>query len=110
MDEFSVGEPLAEAFDESGIARFGRVIELFVAVVRFAGCEQAGAAPCLDRVVVDAELPQEDEQHPEVDRASLSPAELFRAYFRKENGGAEPADNLLEMFKELHHQAEGGEE
>jgi hypothetical protein len=56
LDEFSVGQALAEAFDEPGIARFGRVVELFVAVVRCAGCEQAGAAPGFDRVVVHAEL------------------------------------------------------
>ncbi len=61
-------------------------------------------------LVVDAELPQEDEQRPEVDRASLSPAELFRAYFRKAHGGAEPADSLLEVFMELRRQAEGSDE
>ncbi len=60
-------------------------------------------------LVVEAKLPQEDEQQPEVDRASLSPAELFRAYFRNKHG-AEPADNLLEMFKELRRQAEGSDE
>jgi len=61
-------------------------------------------------LVVDPDLPQEDERPPEIDRASLSPADLFRAYFRKEHGGGEPADNLVEAFNELRSQTEGGEE
>jgi hypothetical protein len=46
----------------------------------------------------------------DIDRASLSPSDLFRAYFRKEHGGAEPADNLVEAFMELRRQAERGDE
>jgi hypothetical protein len=61
-------------------------------------------------LVVDSELPQEDQRPPEIERALLTPADLFRAYFRKEHGGAEPADNLVEAFVELRRQAEGGDE
>jgi exonuclease SbcD len=61
-------------------------------------------------LVVDTELPQQDGQRPEVDRASLSPSELFRVYFRKKHSGAEPADNLIGVFNELRRQAEGSNE
>jgi DNA repair protein SbcD/Mre11 len=61
-------------------------------------------------LVVDADLPQQEEQRPEIDRASLSPAELFRAYFSEEHGGAEPPGNLVKAFNELRRQAEGGDE
>ena len=78
MDEFSAGEPLAEVFDEPWVARFGRVVELFVAVVGFAGCEQPGAGPCLDRVVVHAELFGDlgEREHPGGVESGLVAAEL----------------------------------
>jgi DNA repair protein SbcD/Mre11 len=61
-------------------------------------------------LVVDSELPQEDEQRSEIDRTMLTPIDLFRAYFRKEHNGAEPAENLVEAFLDLRRQAEGGDE
>ena len=78
MDEFSVSQALAEPFDEPGVARFGRVVELLVAIVRLAGCEQPGPAPCLDRMVVNAE-PLGDlgqREHPAGVEAGLVAAEL----------------------------------
>ncbi len=56
MDEFSVSEALAEVFDESWVAGFGRLVELLVAIVGLVGGEQADGVPAFDRVMVDAEL------------------------------------------------------
>jgi hypothetical protein len=56
LDWFSVGEARAEALDQAWVAGGGRLVELLVAVVGLVAGEQAGAAPGLDRVVVDAEL------------------------------------------------------
>jgi DNA repair protein SbcD/Mre11 len=61
-------------------------------------------------LIVDADLPQAEERPPEIDRSSLSPPDLFRAYFRREHSGAEPPDKLVELFAELRQQAEEGEE
>ena len=61
-------------------------------------------------LIVDADLPQAEERPPEIDRSSLSPPDLFRAYFRREHNGAEPPDKLVELFAELRQQAEEGEE
>jgi DNA repair protein SbcD/Mre11 len=61
-------------------------------------------------LVVGSELPEEDERLPDIDRALLTPVDLFRAYYRKEHNGAEPAENLVEAFLDLRRQAEGGDE
>jgi exonuclease SbcD len=60
-------------------------------------------------VAVDIEAPELEHECIEVDRAGLTPVQLFGAYFCNEHG-SNPADNLLETFKDLRREAEGTEE
>jgi hypothetical protein len=53
---FSLAEPPAEALDEPGVVRGGRLEQPLVLVVGLAGVEQAGAVPGLDRAGVHAEV------------------------------------------------------
>jgi hypothetical protein len=60
-------------------------------------------------VSVDVEATELEHESVEVDRAGLTPAQLFSTYFRNEHG-SDPTENLLETFKELRREAEGTEE
>jgi exonuclease SbcD len=57
-------------------------------------------------LVVDARPPEVEEQRSHIDRSSLAAVDLFRSYFRRQHNGAEPPDEMIDAFNELHRRAE----
>ena len=55
FDASSLGEGASHAFDESGVAGCGRLVEAFVLVVGFVGGEEAGTVPGFDGGGADVE-------------------------------------------------------
>lgn len=58
--------------------------------------------------------PQMEQELEEMSRSRMPVQELFRRFYQRQTGGAEPDDSLIELFLELaeeeRHQAAEGEE